>query len=100
MTRARALGFSSAAKWLRKLSCNQYVSEIKSPMLILGAEDDIVTKVNQIPVDDLRRRCPNAMVAIYKKGGHCDFLYEKYNSRTGRTYHKEFAPEPTFAFFD
>ena len=40
------------------------------------------------------------MMAIYERGGHCDFFFEKLSSKTGKTYHKEFMPEPTFAFFD
>ena len=98
MTRAHALGMS-AAKFLRKLSCNQYVMNITSPMLIIQAHDDCITKVEHIPIDDLKK-CPNALIAIYNKGGHCDFLYEKYSSKTGKKYHKEFMPEPTFAFFE
>ena len=99
MTRAKVLGISSAAKMLRELSCNEVVSQVKSPMLILSAKDDVVTKFDRIPVDDLKR-CPNVLIACYEKGGHCDFFYEKKSERTNVRSPKEFMPGPTFAFFE
>ena len=68
-------------------------------MLILAAKDDIVTRVDRIPIDDLKRS-PNVLMAIYNKGGHCDFFYEKTSKKTGKKYHKEFGPAPTFEFFE
>ena len=52
------------------------MAQIRSPMLILAAKDDVVTKFDRIPIDDLKR-CPNVLMAIYEKGGHCDFFYKK-----------------------
>lgn len=95
----KALGYKSTAKLSRLVSCNHFVANIKTPLLVLAAHDDVVTKTKHIPLDDLKR-LPNAMMAIYERGGHCDFFFEKLSSKTGKTYHKEFMPEPTFAFFD
>jgi len=91
MTRVRALGMKSAAKLLREISCNQRVLQIKAPLLILAAKDDVVTKVDRIPIDDLKKS-PHALMAIYEKGGHCDFFFAKKSKRSGKTYHKEFIP--------
>ena len=99
LTRAKALGYKSAAKLLREISCNQFIEGIRTPLLVLAAKDDVVTKVNRIPIDELKRQ-PNVLMAIYERGGHCDFFYSKKSKTTGKTYHKEFMPIPTFAFFE
>ena len=100
MTRAKALNMSSAARLLRQLSCNVYVTRIETPLLVLAAHDDVVTRTDRIPIDDLKRS-PNVITALYERGGHCDFFFKKQSrKRPGETYHKEFMPVPTFAFFD
>lgn len=98
MTRAKALKLKSAAKMLRQVSCNAFVPEINTPLLVVAAHDDVVTRSSRIPIDDLKR-CPSALVALYEKGGHCDFFFSKKSRKTGKFYHKEYMPEPTFAFF-
>ena len=99
MTRARELGVSSAAKLLRRFSCNAFVANIETPLLVVTAKDDLVTKYEFVPVEDLQR-CPKALTAVYDKGGHCDFFFEKVSRKTGKTYHKEFMAGPTFTFFE
>ena len=100
MTRAKVLpGTNSAAKLYRQISCNVFVPEIRTPLLVLHTKDDCVTKAERIPIDDLKRR-PNVLMAIYEKGGHCDLYYKKTSRSTGKPYYKQFAPTPTFAFFE
>ena len=76
---------------LRYISCNSVVSKITTPLLILSAHDDPVTRSEFIPIADLRQ-LPNVLIAIYDKGGHCDFFYKKLSRKTGKYYHKEFMP--------
>ena len=76
MTRAKALNLKSAARLLRQISCDVYVSRIETPLLIISAHDDVVTKTNRIPIDDLKKQ-PNVILALYERGGHCDFFFKK-----------------------
>ena len=74
------------------------MTEIQTPLLVMGAKDDVVTRTDRIPIDDLKRR-PNVVMAIYERGGHCDFFMKKQSRKRNESYHKEFMPIPTFAFF-
>jgi len=67
------------------------VTQIKTPLLLLAAHDDEVTRTNRIPIDDFKR-LPNVLIAIYQRGGHCDFFFSKKSAKSGKTYHKEFVP--------
>lgn len=100
MTRARALNLNSAARLLRQVSCNVHVTKIRTPILVISAHDDVVTKTNRIPIDEMKRS-PNILMALYERGGHCDFFFKKASrKRPGHSYNKEYMPVPTFAFFD
>ena len=71
--RAKILGFKGEHSLYRALSCNAYVPDLYAPTFVITAKDDPITKYKCVPIEDLKRN-PNVLVAIYNRGGHCDFF--------------------------
>ena len=74
LVRGRMLGMNSGHMLHRKVSCNEFVPEINTPLFLLYAKDDAITDFNFVPLEDLARN-RNIITAVIPKGGHCDLFY-------------------------
>ena len=70
----------------RAMSCNVFLPDVKTPMFVITAKDDPITKIKCVPIDDLKRN-PNMLVAIYNNGGHCDFFQKEIDETTKKDLH-------------
>lgn len=76
--RTKYFGYKSAHMMYRKLSCDQFVADIETPMLLLYAKDDAITDYKFVPEADIKRN-PNLILATVARGGHCDLHYTGSN---------------------
>ena len=71
--RSKILGFKGSHSLYRATSCDVFIPDIYVPTFVITAKDDPITKYKCVPIDDLKRNS-NILLAVYEKGGHCDFF--------------------------
>ena len=98
LVRGPIFGYRGASRLFRNISCDAFVSQIETPLLVLTAKDDTITDFQFVPIDDLKRN-PNVILAVLERGGHCNFFFQsrKEDGRPGE--HQELAPMLAIEFF-
>ncbi|MEO1171134.1 MAG: alpha/beta fold hydrolase [Myxococcota bacterium] len=66
-------GFKDATDYYRRVSCGQFLAEIRVPTLILAAQDDPFNPAETIPFDTVRRS-EFLLGDFPQRGGHVGFI--------------------------
>ena len=93
------MGHKGGHTLYRSISCNEFVPDIDTPVFVLTAKDDPITKYKSVPVFDIRRN-PNMFLIATPYGGHCEFNYRKIDEATGKSYLGNYVENLAFAYFD
>ena len=80
---SKAHGFKDAHDYYEKCSCLQFLSNIKTPSLIINALNDSFLSPECYPVKEAKKN-PNLFLEMPKHGGHSGFIDKKnvyYNEK-------------------
>ena len=88
-----------AHSFYRKVSCNVFVPDIKTPTFVFTAKDDPITRYKHVPIEDIKRN-PNMFLISVPNGGHCEFSYQKMDPETGKLYWSNYVENVVFNYFD
>ena len=75
-TRAKFWGYASAIGLYKDVSCGQFIKYIDRPFLIMQSIDDKITRVSEVPYNDLMTN-PYCNYIESDYGCHCDFYGRK-----------------------
>jgi len=72
--RGPIVGYKGASRLFRNISCDAFLSQIDTPLLVVTTKDDTITDFNFVPVNEL---CSNSNVifASLERGGHCNLWF-------------------------
>lgn len=70
---SKAHGFKDALDYYEKCSCKQFLPNIKTPSLIINAQNDSFLGSDCYPIDEAKQN-PNLYLEIPKYGGHVGFF--------------------------
>ena len=96
---APILGFKGSHQLYRTLSCNAVVPEIQTPVFVLVAKDDPITRYKHVPIQEIKQN-PNMFLCAMAHGGHIEFPYCKLDQATGKTYYSNYVENVAFRYFE
>ena len=93
------LGFKGSHQLYRSMSCNAGVPNIDTPVYVLVAKDDPITRYKHVPIHDIKQN-PNMFLGVLAHGGHIEFPYIKRDEASGKTYYSNYVEEIAFQYFE